>query len=48
MTHPAVIRAALVTVLDAPPIAFWRIDVPPLTRMWLTGRGGIWKLRTPT
>ena len=48
VTHPAVIRAALVTVLDAPPAAFWRIDVPPLTRMCLTGRGGIWKLRTTT
>ena len=29
VTHPAVIRAAILTVLDAPPESFWRIDIPP-------------------
>ncbi|GGK56381.1 histidine phosphatase family protein [Nocardia camponoti] len=35
VTHPAVIRAALVAVLDAPAASFWRIDVAPgsITRL---------------
>lgn len=31
VTHPAVIRAALLTVLRCPPDVFWRVDVAPLT-----------------
>ncbi|WP_019932984.1 histidine phosphatase family protein [Nocardia sp. BMG111209] len=30
VTHPAVIRAALLVSLDAPPKSFWRIDIPPM------------------
>ena len=30
VTHAAVIRAAMIIVLDADPRAFWRIDVEPL------------------
>jgi len=29
ITHPAVIRAALIVALNASPDSFWRIDVPP-------------------
>ncbi|HLS77504.1 MAG TPA: histidine phosphatase family protein [Nocardia sp.] len=36
ITHPAVVRSALVIALDAPPAAFWRLDVAP---------GGVARLR---
>jgi len=45
ITHPAVIRAVLVTALGAERTAFWRIDVPPLTATSLHGRSGRWTLR---
>ncbi|MGS2644707.1 MULTISPECIES: histidine phosphatase family protein [unclassified Streptosporangium] len=44
VTHPAVIRAAVVHALGAPAQAFWRVDVAPLARVTLTGRGGRWRL----
>ncbi|MDP9844493.1 histidine phosphatase family protein [Streptosporangium lutulentum] len=44
ITHPPVIRAAVVHALGAPAAAFWRIDVAPLARVALTGRGGRWQL----
>lgn len=44
VTHPAVIRAAVLNVLRAPPESFWRIDVPPASRTLLSHRGG-WTLR---
>ncbi|WP_040833830.1 histidine phosphatase family protein [Nocardia brevicatena] len=44
VTHPAVIRAALVVTLQATPAAFWRIDVPPGGRTRLHHRG-LWTLR---
>src|SRR5262249_24060449 len=31
VTHPAVIRAAVIHVLGAPPRSFWQIDVQPLS-----------------
>ncbi|WP_324198867.1 histidine phosphatase family protein [Nocardia amamiensis] len=39
VTHPAVIRAALLVTLDAPPKSFWRIDIPPgsVTRLHYRG-----------
>ncbi|MGI4945161.1 MAG: histidine phosphatase family protein [Janthinobacterium lividum] len=46
VTHPAVIRAAIVGVLDAEPRSFWRIDVAPLCGAKLQGRGGRWTLRS--
>jgi broad specificity phosphatase PhoE len=45
VTHPAVLRAAAVHALAAPPAAFWRVDVEPLARIRLTGREGRWNLR---
>jgi broad specificity phosphatase PhoE len=44
-THPAVLRAATVHVLDAPLAAFWRVDVEPLARLSLTAAAGRWNLR---
>ncbi|WP_330252445.1 histidine phosphatase family protein [Nocardia sp. NBC_00565] len=39
VTHPAVIRAAMLVTLDAPPKSFWRIDIPPgsVTRLHYRG-----------
>jgi broad specificity phosphatase PhoE len=45
VTHPAVIRAAVVHVLQAPPAAFWRLDVAPLTHTVLSGGAGRWTVR---
>lgn len=45
VVEQAVSRAAVVHALGAPPEAFWRIDVPPLTSVRLTGRAGRWNLR---
>jgi broad specificity phosphatase PhoE len=46
VTHPAVIRAAILTVLDAPPKSFWRIDIAPASRTVMHYRGQAWTLRT--
>jgi broad specificity phosphatase PhoE len=45
ITHPAVIRAAVLHTLGAPPECFWRLDVSPLSQTWLTRHGGRWQLR---
>jgi len=45
VTHPALIRAAIVHALGAPPNAFWRIDVEPVTCTILHFRSGRWTLR---
>lgn len=45
VTHPAVIRAAIVAALDLAPASFWRIDVEPVTRVVLHFRDGRWTLR---
>lgn len=45
VTHPAVIRAAIVSALDAPATAFWRIDIPPLSVTRFHYRG-VWTLRS--
>ncbi|WP_068924000.1 histidine phosphatase family protein [Planobispora rosea] len=47
VTHPAVIRAAVVHALAAPARSFWRVDVAPLARVTLTGRDGRWRLGYP-
>ena len=46
VTHPAVVRAAVVTVLTAAPQGFWRIDVAPLTGTVLRGGPGRWTVRS--
>jgi broad specificity phosphatase PhoE len=45
VTHPAVIRAAILLALDAPPKSFWRIDIAPLSQTVMHFRGGRWTLR---
>ncbi len=45
MTHAAVVRAAVLAVLDAPPAAFWRIDAAPLTALTLSSDGRRWAMR---
>jgi broad specificity phosphatase PhoE len=46
ITHPAVIRAAILHTLSAPPQSFWRIDVAPLTLTDLRHNGRTWTLRS--
>ncbi|MUL84109.1 MULTISPECIES: histidine phosphatase family protein [unclassified Mycolicibacterium] len=46
VTHPAVIRAAILVALDAPPKSFWRIDIAPMSRTVLHFRGQAWTLRS--
>lgn len=45
VTHPAVVRAVVLNVLGAPPTAFWRLDVTPLSQTWLSRNDGRWRLR---
>ncbi|MFE6160916.1 histidine phosphatase family protein [Streptomyces sp. NPDC056486] len=45
VAEPAVVRAALVYALKAPPATYWNIDVHPLSTVTLTGHGGRWNLR---
>jgi broad specificity phosphatase PhoE len=45
VTHAAVIRAALIGVLGAPPEAFWRIDVAPMSVVDLRSDKRRWVLR---
>jgi broad specificity phosphatase PhoE len=45
ITHPAVVRAAVLQTLGAPLNCFWRLDSAPLTQTWLTRHGGRWQLR---
>lgn len=46
VTHPAVIRAAVLVALNAPAVSFWRIDVRPGGATVLHHRGTGWTLRT--
>lgn len=46
ITHPAVIRAAILDALDAPPKSFWRIDIAPASRTAMNFRGMVWTLRS--
>lgn len=43
---PALVRAAVVVVLDAPPLSFWRIDVAPLAVTTVLGGWRGWRLRS--
>lgn len=46
ITHPSIVRAAIVAALGAGPASFWRIDVAPLTLTELRGNAGRWNLRS--
>jgi broad specificity phosphatase PhoE len=45
VTHPAVIRAAILLALDIPPKSFWRIDIAPVSLTTLHHRNHCWTLR---
>jgi broad specificity phosphatase PhoE len=45
VTHPAIIRAAVLHALGAPAECFWRLDAAPLSQTWLTHDGARWQLR---
>lgn len=45
VAEPAVVRAALVYALGAPPSTYWNVDVRPLSAITLTGLPGRWSLR---
>lgn len=44
VTHPTIIRAAIVRAIGAPPSSFWRIDITPLSVTRLSGSHGRWNL----
>jgi broad specificity phosphatase PhoE len=46
VTHPTVVRAAVLHALDAPQLSFWRIDIAPLTLTDLRFNGRAWTLRS--
>ncbi|MFF1923446.1 histidine phosphatase family protein [Streptomyces sp. NPDC058221] len=48
VAEPAVVRAALVYALRAPPSAYWNVDVRPLSTVTLTGLPRRWSLRLET
>lgn len=45
ITHASVIRAAVLHALAAPPDAFWRLDIEPLSRTELRSDGRRWAVR---
>lgn len=45
VTHPAVIRSAILLALDGPPNSFWRIDIAPVSRTVMHLRGQRWTVR---
>lgn len=46
VTHPAVVRAAILVALDAPAPSFWRIDIAPMSRTVMHSRGQAWTVRS--
>jgi broad specificity phosphatase PhoE len=44
VTHPTIVRAAIVQVMQAPAQSLWRVDVGPLSVTRLSGRGSRWNL----
>jgi broad specificity phosphatase PhoE len=44
VTHPTIIRATIVHVMDAPLQSFWRVDIGPLSVTRLSSNGGVWKI----
>jgi broad specificity phosphatase PhoE len=45
VTHPSVVRAAIVQVLDAPAASFWRLDIAPASLTDLRYDGRRWRVR---
>ncbi|MBF6331257.1 histidine phosphatase family protein [Nocardia transvalensis] len=45
VTHPAIVRAAVLVALHCPATSFWRLDIPPLSATTLHRRGPAWTVR---
>jgi broad specificity phosphatase PhoE len=45
VTHPAVVRAAILLALGGPPKSFWRIDIAPVSPVVMHFRENSWTLR---
>jgi broad specificity phosphatase PhoE len=46
VTHPTIIRAAIVTAIEAPAQSFWRFDVAPLSVTRLSRAANRWTVNT--
>jgi broad specificity phosphatase PhoE len=46
VTHPAVIRSAIIHVLRVPAESFWRVDIEPLSLTDLRFNGNTWTIRS--
>jgi broad specificity phosphatase PhoE len=46
VTHPSVIRSAIVYAFGAPIASFWRVDISPLTLTDLRFNGRFWTVRS--
>jgi broad specificity phosphatase PhoE len=46
ITHPAVIRAAILAAIHASPISYWYLDIAPLSVVELTSNGRRWALKS--
>ncbi len=46
ISHPAVIRAAILAAIHASPASFWNIDIAPLSVVELSSNGLRWTLRS--
>jgi broad specificity phosphatase PhoE len=46
ITHPAIVRCAIVSSLGAPTSAFWRLDIAPLSLTDLRFNGRAWTVRS--
>jgi broad specificity phosphatase PhoE len=46
VTHPAVIRAAILAAIHASPASYWYIDIAPLSVVELTSNGRRWALKS--
>jgi broad specificity phosphatase PhoE len=46
VTHPAIIRCAVIHTLQAPIQAFWRVDIAPLSVTDIRVNGRVWTLRS--
>jgi broad specificity phosphatase PhoE len=44
VTHPTIIRAAMVGAMEAPPQSFWRVDIRPLSLTRLSNSDGRWRV----
>ncbi len=46
VTHPSIIRSAIILALDAPLQSFWRVDIAPISLTDLRYHGSTWTLRS--